>query len=155
MHLFYYTSTDGLGASGEPSRFIQQIQKELPEYNINHKISIKTYAPSPNLVNTSKSILKSPEVIHKIKQYLQGAVSPSAINTYLNCNMDFYYKYLLSLKEDEELEENIGSASFGTVIHNTLEKLYQPTINRVLKIADIEFFQKNYKPILMKEFEDT
>jgi ATP-dependent helicase/nuclease subunit B len=155
VHLFYYTSSDGLGTSGEPSRFIQQIQKELPEYSTNHSINFQTYAPSPNLDKKTKTIQKSPEVIAKFKNYLQGAVSPSAINTYLNCNMDFYYKYLLGLKEEEELEENIGSASFGTVIHNTLEKLYQPTINRVLKIADIEFFQKNFKHILMKEFEDT
>lgn len=155
IHIFYYTSQDGLGGSGEPSRFIQQIIKELPEFNPQQKINFNTYAPSPSIQKSEKNIQKKPELIAKIKQYLQGSVSPSAINTYLNCNMDFYYKYLLGLKEEDELEENIGSASFGTVIHNTLEFLYKPTINRVLKIADIEHFQKTFKTKLIQEFEST
>lgn len=53
-------------------------------------------------------------------------LSPSAINTWLNCRMRFYYRYVCGMPEEEVLEKDIDQRRFGNILHNTLEILYRP-----------------------------
>lgn len=59
-------------------------------------------------------------------------LSPSAINTYLNCKYKFYLKYVVGLKEPDEVKEDIDGAIFGNVFHRTLEALYKPFESKVI-----------------------
>lgn len=155
VELFYFTGKDNLGGNGEPSRFIQQLEKELPNYQKDTIFKHKTYAPSPVLQKNEHKIIKDENLIAKTKAFLKSGMSPSALNTFLNCPQDFYYKYLLGLSEQEEIEENIGNASFGTALHDTLEELYKLKINQVLQISDIEYFEKEYPKILQQKFKEN
>jgi CRISPR/Cas system-associated exonuclease Cas4 (RecB family) len=56
------------------------------------------------------------------KKYL----SPSAINTWVNCRMRFYYKYVCDIPEEEKLEKDIDQRRFGNILHDALQKLYEP-----------------------------
>jgi CRISPR/Cas system-associated exonuclease Cas4 (RecB family) len=42
----------------------------------------------------------------------------------VDCSLKFYLKYLAGIGESEEVEEEIGAAGFGTVVHDTLHILY-------------------------------
>ncbi|MCI0522449.1 MAG: PD-(D/E)XK nuclease family protein, partial [Bacteroidales bacterium] len=53
-------------------------------------------------------------------------LSPSAINTWLNCRMRFYYRYVCDIPEEEKLEEDIDQRRFGNILHETLNRLYLP-----------------------------
>lgn len=51
-------------------------------------------------------------------------LSPSAINTYIDCQLKFYYKYIAGLKIKDDVTVDIDSAMFGTIFHSTAEEVY-------------------------------
>ena len=51
-------------------------------------------------------------------------LSPSAINTYIDCSLKFYLRYLAGIKEPDEIQEEIDAAGFGTVVHDSIHLLY-------------------------------
>lgn len=59
-------------------------------------------------------------------------MSPTYLADYINCGLQFYLKKVLGLKEDEDVEEVFSPASFGTVFHGIMQKLYKPYINKVI-----------------------
>lgn len=125
IYILYNTETNEFG-SGEKSRFVTQLENELtlfPNININHKIVTYPTLTDKPIVN---KIIKSEKVISKINEFFQTGVSPSALNAYMNCPLDFYNKYVLRINEVDEVEETVESSTFGTVIHDVLEELYKP-----------------------------
>ncbi len=125
IYILYNTETNEFG-SGEKSRFVTQLENELtlfPNIDINHKIVTYPTLTDKPIVN---KIIKSEKVISKINEFFQTGVSPSALNAYMNCPLDFYNKYVLRINEVDEVEETVESSTFGTVIHDVLEELYKP-----------------------------
>lgn len=55
-----------------------------------------------------------------------GILSPSAINTWLNCRMKFYYRYVNGLTEPERFSADIDPAMLGSLLHEVMKKLYLP-----------------------------
>jgi len=124
-YILYNTETNEFG-SGEKSRFVTQLENELahfPNIEITHKII--TY-PTLTAKPVANRMVKSEKVISKINEFFQGGVSPSGLNTFMSCSLDFYNKYVLRINEVDEVEETVESSTFGTVIHNVLEELYKP-----------------------------
>ena len=60
----------------------------------------------------------------KLSAHFEGGFSPSALNKLIRCPLDFYYTYVLDLKEIEKVEENVEASTFGTKIHDVLEELF-------------------------------
>jgi ATP-dependent helicase/nuclease subunit B len=153
VHVLYNTETDELG-SGEKSRFLLQIMEELPK--INPAVSISEYIVAVNLPSTAKeqpvSIIKTPDILKKIYEHAEYGFSPSAISTYINCPLDFYFKYIAGLKEEEEIEETIEASTMGSFIHDALNELYKPFINKSISAVDIDFLKPLVKPELKKAF---
>ena len=50
--------------------------------------------------------------------------SPSALNTYMDCQLKFYYTYVAKLKPKPEVSSEIDSAMFGTIFHRSAELIY-------------------------------
>ena len=53
----------------------------------------------------------------------------------------------------DEIEETVAANTLGTIIHNTLEELYKPTLNRFLNEADIKNAFPLIEPIIKKYFK--
>ena len=70
-------------------------------------------------------------------------LSPSAINTYLQCSLRFYFRYAMGLPEPDEVKEEIDGIIFGNIFHDTIEALYKPFVGKVLDKPDLEGIQKN------------
>ncbi len=70
-------------------------------------------------------------------------LSPSAINTYLQCSLRFYFRYVMGLPEPDEVQEEIDGMIFGNIFHDTMEALYKPFIGKVVTRDDIENISKN------------
>jgi ATP-dependent helicase/nuclease subunit B len=129
LTITYTTSMDKIGGN-EPSRYLAQLELELSRQNPN--IQIKKYhytlSNSNEQKQQSEQIPKSPQIIERIDRFLERALSASALNKYLTCPMDYYYRYLVDFGEDKEVEEELESSSFGSFIHSVLEDLYQPYV---------------------------
>ncbi len=115
--------------SKEPSRFIQQMENEWKNHsNIQfsyHKIHLT--APEFN-ERVEEVIEKDEEIIAKIREILKRGRSPSAINTYIKSPLEFFYKSLLKLEDPKMVEEYLDHRTFGTMLHETLDRALKPHI---------------------------
>lgn len=153
IYILYNTETNEFG-SGEKSRFVTQIENELVDFpNITISDKIITY-PTVTKGFEQYKIEKSEQVLAKITAFFKRGVSPSALNTFMNCPLDFYYKYVLRINEVDEVEETVEVSTFGTVIHNVLETLYKPfLVNKlVLTAADVEKMQGQVEELTTAAF---
>ncbi|SHF76440.1 PD-(D/E)XK nuclease superfamily protein [Bacteroides luti] len=123
--LMYNTASDGLNR-GEWSRFMLQFLIEWP-----HEIA-REYLEAGQSPQTAKEIIivKTPEVMKRLQNFYdvrcnkRAQFSPSALNTYMDCQLKFYYTYVAKLKPKPEVSSEIDSAMFGTIFHRSAELIY-------------------------------
>lgn len=124
--LVYNTSSDGLNR-GEWSRFMLQFLVEWP-----HDIS-REFLEAGQSPQGSRDICieKTPEILDRLRNTYNFesnpkafALSPSALNAYLDCRLRFYYRYVAGLKTPDEVSAEIDSALFGTIFHRSAELAY-------------------------------
>ncbi len=135
--VFTYNSQAGELSGGEKSRFLLQIQDELlPENpNINYQ---ETFLESKiEDVNNDISIVvdKDEAIITKLNALAEYGFSPSALNSYINCSLQFYFRYILNLKEEETIETSVEANTFGSVVHGALFDLYSSFIGKKIDVA--------------------
>ena len=123
--LLYNTSSDGLNR-GEESRFMLQLLVEGP-----HEITREYLEAGQSPQNTLEiQIEKTPEILRRLYRAYDIAqpesviLSPSALNTYLDCRLRFYYRYVAGLKTPDEVSAEIDSALFGTIFHLSAQLAY-------------------------------
>lgn len=123
--LLYNTSSDGLNR-GEESRFMLQLLVEGP-----HEITREYLEAGQSPQNTLEiQIEKTPEILRRLYRAYDTAqpesviLSPSALNTYLDCRLRFYYRYIAGLKTPDEVSAEIDSALFGTIFHLSAQLAY-------------------------------
>ena len=98
--------------------------KFKPNLAIKKNVSFNAYQTTQILNPILERPLKQDVDILKLKNWMKTGISSSAINTYLSCNLDFYFKYVLKIKENQKPNKFIESSEWGTAIHNTLEQLF-------------------------------
>lgn len=127
----YAIGGEGIGTA-EPSRYLTQIEMELCRANPRVKLVKKVYTTPLSLTQDYRlSIIeKRPQIVHLLENYFSKKVSASAMLKYLQCPMDFYFRYLAELGEEETVEEDLEMSSMGKIIHSTLEELYLPFTER-------------------------
>ena len=119
--------------SGEMSRFLYQLKYE-PEFEVRKKnLTYDINIHSPKKISIKKSFV----IINKLNQFISGNpakkyFSPSAINTYLDCSLKFYFSYIAEIKETEKITEEIDAATFGNLFHKAMKVLYEPFIKKQL-----------------------
>ncbi len=127
--LLYTNFTEGLN-SGEKSRFILQLEIEghpkhtFIEQNVSPKVSIQP--------TRLKSIDKTENVQKRLAEIAKKGFSPSALTSYIRNPIDFYYQKILKVNELNEVEETVAFNTLGTIVHDTLQHLYEPYENSVL-----------------------
>jgi len=135
VKLVYHTDKGDFSA-GEKSRYVHQIEYDLQRENSNLKITHRYLDRIKPAEFTSELVIeKTPDVIAKIREHLEYGLSISSINRYLDDPLDWYYSYILRLREPDTGE--IDYATFGNIVHEVLENLYIPFINKVLRADDI------------------
>ncbi len=136
VHLLYNSSAQGM-QTGEMSRFLFQLKYEYPK----EKLSFSTAVDHINITTPKEYFVEKDEkTMQVLNQYLNNgerSLSPSALSTYFECPMRFYYKYILNASEPDEITEEIDPRIFGTLFHETVEELYKPFLNREVQPEDI------------------
>lgn len=136
--LYNSQSEAGIG-SKERSRFITQLVNELKGPKIIERVlEIPPGGASENTINFEKT----PEVLNKLKMLGERGFSPSAMAMFIRCPLQFYFRYIAGLKENEVVEETLEADTMGTLVHSILEGLFKPHLGKVLKTEDIELMQQ-------------
>ena len=145
VSLLYDTRSNGL-QTGEVSRFVHQLhyhyevplQNKLVVYNVSS-------AKTPAL-----QVKKTDEVMQRLNAFHKGgnrAISASAVNTYLDCPLKFYFSVVEGIQEEEEVSETIESNVFGSILHKVMEELYMPLCGKIVT-ADLLKAIKKDTPVL-------
>jgi len=138
LSLLYTTHSGKDLASTEASRYLRQ----LAHYNQQGKTQFKIAQYQTNLAHIPQPIkevklVRNTFYRQKLKEKLQKSLSPTALSAYLNCPLDFYFRYILGLQESDTIDEEIGADVIGNIIHKVLEALYKPYINAIPDFKEI------------------
>lgn len=111
--------------TGEPTRFLRQL-----EFESGYKFS---YFEQSQPVSTADrkhlDIIKTPAIQAVLNSYLEERdsrpiLSATALTTYLNCPVQFFYKYIAAIKEPEAIAEQMEANQVGSMLHHLLENFY-------------------------------
>ena len=128
--LVYDSRTEGLN-SGEESRYIKQLEYHFG-IRVNRVVAGATLEP----VMPDQDISKTQEDVEIIRG---SSLSASALNSYLKCQAQFYYKTVKKLDTPEEVAESLDSGMTGNVFHHTMQALYSG--KDIVTLADIKAMQ--------------
>ena len=146
VFLFYNTETDVLG-QGEMSRYLQQLLYESDlkiERQVLHN-PIQPLAIKPITISKNKDILEKLSLLNEGNVYFKG-ISPSALNSYIECRLKFYFRYIAKIKEPNEVEEDIDARIMGNFLHDVMElfykKLREHKKNKTVDVGDFDNAEK-------------
>lgn len=133
VHLFFMNE-DGKTPSSLVEKLLWARQKrdgtaDMEQYLIpvHHEVSLINSKPEP--------IAKTTEVIAYLRSIAHSA---SGLDSYLNCQLQFYYKIALGLGEREEVSGELEAKHVGTFIHEVLRVFHEPHKGKELKASDLK-----------------
>lgn len=143
--LLYDTRTTGL-QTGEVSRFVHQLRYHY-QYPLIDELVVYDVASSavPPI-----SVEKTAEVETLLSDFLAGgprALSASAINTYLDCPLKFYFSVVEQIQEEDEITETVERDVFGSILHKVMEELYAPFKGKLVTADLLKLLRKD-QPLL-------
>ena len=153
---FIYNSSEDNGKPGEVSRFVRQL-----DYETNLKLNYKTVSSEVTIEDPHQlSILKNKRILENLNRFTseknyEKRFTPTALNTYLECRLRFYFKYVLELYEQEEMSEEVDPMAFGNILHHVMEQLYEPFDRdgfRTVHEEDIMQLEKRVDSEILKAF---
>lgn len=120
--LMYNENSSGV-KNNEMSRFMRQLMAEtdLPIHHIR-------LTPQNEQHDKEKITLaeKTNEIVEQLREhYSQKVLSPTAINTYLECPLKFYFKYVAKMYVNVEHEDGISPKFLGDTFHKAAENFYK------------------------------
>ncbi|MDP4277793.1 MAG: PD-(D/E)XK nuclease family protein [Bacteroidota bacterium] len=130
--LVYNTSSEGTNR-GEMSRFMLQLLVESPHpvshFNLHANLSLSR--------DRTIRIDKTPEIIRFLHHQYDlnqnkdaQTLSPTALNSLIDCSLKFYFRYVAGLKEPDEISDEIDGAVLGTLFHHAAEYIYTDILLR-------------------------
>ena len=156
IFLFYNSETDVLG-QGEMSRYLQQLLYESglkPERTVLHN-PIQPLPIKPITITKDNAILESLSKLNEGNVYFKG-ISPSALNTYIECRLRFYFHYVARIKEPNEVEEDIDARIMGNFLHDVMELFYrrlrEKKKNKSVEAGDFDQVEKVIDQLIEEVF---
>ncbi|MBR1881551.1 MAG: PD-(D/E)XK nuclease family protein, partial [Muribaculaceae bacterium] len=148
--LVHCTSSQKSGPS-EPSRFITQLEKL---YGINadaphtdaqsqalrngRRVAMRHITVEAKITVPNELVIQVPKAHTPLPDYVSPGVdedemhahclSASSINEYINCPLLFYLRHVEKLREFDKRSDFMDAATYGSIIHDTLQELYYPTL---------------------------
>ncbi len=152
VHLIY--DCDSQKSVAEPSRFVRQLQFEVQSQQLQDVIKIEqrqiSIPPNQNETSAKISIHKDESVLKDLQNI---RYSPSGLIQYINCPLQFYFRYVAKIKPLEEISEKIEASILGLVIHQVLEEFANEIINAKNSVSDIiSSYEKNIEQHIESAF---
>jgi ATP-dependent helicase/nuclease subunit B len=122
ISLVYNGQTDESN-TGEPSRFLRQLEYESG-YTFQYFEQQQSIATENR---TAVQVEKDKHVMFLLSRYLTGKkrLSATALTAYVNCPLQFFYKYVAGIEEPEEVVENVEANIIGSMLHWVMETFYR------------------------------
>jgi CRISPR/Cas system-associated exonuclease Cas4 (RecB family) len=136
----YSTVKEGI-STGELSRYGYQLRYDSGLKVENLTLDFRFSNEPLPLVSVSGSVENLALLLER--NSAKNPLSPSAINTWLQCRLRFYFRYILKLPEPDEVKDEIDSPVFGSIFHEVIENLYKPFEGKTVNKSDLEIIRKD------------
>jgi CRISPR/Cas system-associated exonuclease Cas4 (RecB family) len=137
-------------STGERSRYLYQLQFDK-RFNVSFKsvgFNIAERKPEPISIRKTAEVKK---IMEKYTASGNSYLSPSSLSTYLDCRLKFYFSRIAGLQESDEASEEIEAKDIGTLLHETMFRMYNPFCGLEVSASDIEKMQP---PDMVKRYVD-
>lgn len=132
VHFFFIDN-----AGKTKSRLIEQLlwQKQHERRSLDvsevkqlrYAIDLRTQPPD--------EVQKTESMIEQLKEM---PFSSTALDTYLTCQLQFYYRYVLRLREKDDVSGDVEQFDVGSLIHTVLEEFYLPVKEKKLTVEELD-----------------
>lgn len=122
-----WSSTSDEKNTGEPSRYIYQLDYESPHTVEKGELTVDVNLSPPEPIVVEKNAA----VMAELEEFLaepRRRLSPSLFFTYVECPLKFYFRGVARLETYDEVTEEVDNALFGSILHLAMEKLYRPLL---------------------------
>lgn len=138
--IVYNNSTSDTN-TGEMSRFMLQLLVES-----NHRINKLTLQSGQTPVIRNRiPIEKTPEMMQSLRRIYdknlctenvsRPLLTPTAVNRFMRCQLQFFYNYICGLREPNEVDEElIDNRVFGNIFHDASQRIYELLMQRSNRI---------------------
>jgi hypothetical protein len=127
--LVYNTDKTQTGRA-EMSRFLLQLlvdpalQGTIERFSL--QSGIQPRRAQPVVIEKSAETLQILRNRYDLGLHPQASpLSPTALNTYINCSYKFYLEYVRGLRNKETLVDELDNSVFGSIFHRAAELLYR------------------------------
>lgn len=96
------------------------------------RMSLTPMGPADRLIDLSRS----PAVREEMDRLLKRKISPSTLDTYVQCPARFGLSRLAHFSEPDEVNEGDNPAEVGSLLHDVLQKFHQKRLNEPLPPGD-------------------
>ncbi|MDR2676422.1 MAG: PD-(D/E)XK nuclease family protein [Endomicrobium sp.] len=147
LHLIYPDNE-----KNERSRFIELLIWNKQQENNNINI-IKVNKFALHKISAQDSSKQKYKKTKEIREYLRNMhYTYTKIDTYLNCKLKFYFKYVLLLDQNIKIGKEFSRDDMGNFIHDFLKDVLHENLNsRELQVAE---FKKEYFKRLHNRFSN-
>lgn len=126
VHMLYTTAGASESISGEPSRYISQMEHGLL-WPVNHtgiQVATRTAGALPISIRSTAAVRQA--LLTRFGQLgTEGkTLDPSAVSTYITCKLQFYLRYIVGAKARNEVQEEQANNTIGNLLHETMDTLY-------------------------------
>jgi hypothetical protein len=132
--LVYNTDKTQTGKA-EMSRFLLQLlidprlKDKIKRFSL--QAAIKPWQTQPIIVSKDEALLETLKNKYDLNTNKEAyRLSPTALNSFINCSYKFYLEYIKELKNKEELADELDNSVFGSIFHRAAEYLYRQTGER-------------------------
>ena len=158
--MVYNGNADAKGiGKGQISRYLLQLIVSGADIN---RITLKT--DRQEMAVYPLCVFKTPAVLEELCRRYDYAnpktfLSPSALNKYMNCHLQFYLAQIAGLKKPDDTDTEIDYAMFGTLFHKSAELAYNylSQDNKAITAAAIDALLKDGKRLegfVQQAFQD-
>ena len=140
VHLLYRSSPDRK-EGGEPSRYLMQLEGSFhkpdgtPHLAVEH---VTLHVPLPDARPAIRPLTMSDPMRERLKTWASEGMSPSALNTMLQCPRNFAYRYLYGMGEATELQTSMEASTLGSVVHHVMEHGLEQAQGHILTTAHLD-----------------
>ena len=126
-----YNESVSNSSTGEMSRFMSQIMIESSHVIEQKRLqsgqvpTLTARAEMPKTAEIMTRLLSRFDVSQSPASQETALLTPSAINRYMRCQLQFYFNYVCGIKELTEDDDSIDNRVFGNIFHSAAQKLYE------------------------------
>ena len=136
VEILYCSRADNK-STGECSRYIYQLDFESPYNILKRTVGVDLNVDDERPIEIAKGEYEMAMLGRYTDKSTKHSLSPTALHSYVQCPLSFYFKHIAKLNSRNELTDRIDASTLGDILHKAMERLYTDLKNKLNPMAKI------------------